>query len=168
MGETRIVGTKSLVYSGLLNVRELYAVINEYYDAKSYDKEEKQNREIVTEQGKDVYVELKRCKEVSDYYKISAGMKIMIRKLVDVEVEVDGRKKNLKKGEVTIKFKNSLESDWAGKWQGWPLYFFITLFAEKFFNRSNHNRFINEINDDVDGVYKRISGYLNLQNYKYN
>ena len=163
MTEKRIIGTKKIQFEGIFSAKELYAVINEPFDTKSYDKYEPLNQEIVKEDGKDIKINLIREKKFSDYYKAVIEIQILLRKLKDVEVEIDGKRKNMKKGMVSVEFKEMMFSDYEGKWIQGAWYFLTRTLADKFFNKKIYSDFLTQLKEDGAESHRRAIGYLNFQ-----
>lgn len=166
MGELRILAEESLSYEGLFDAHELYRLIDEFFATKSYDKVEKMNNEVVTESGKDITIIYRPYKKLSDYYKSVIQIKIFLRHLVDVDIEMDGKRKKLKKGDVSLNFKFMLESDYEGRWEQRGIYFMVRTIFDKIIYNTQQNHFEKQVLTDGRDLKDRIGSFLNLSHYK--
>ncbi|MFQ5475306.1 MAG: hypothetical protein ACE5DM_05730 [Candidatus Nanoarchaeia archaeon] len=165
MSELRILSEEEMHYEGLFDAKELYALIDEFFNTKSYDKLEPEHKEIVMKEGKDIEIIYQPYKKVSDYVELRQRIEIRMRHLIDVEVEIDKKRKKLKKGEINIIFKPMIASDYEGKWEQRASYLFIRTIMEKFFYRKYTEDFESMCMKDMTEIRHKIGGFLNLHRY---
>ena len=71
-------------------------------------------------------------KKISDYFKMDFTLEFDVKDLTDVEVEIDGVKKKMNKGKITIELKGYLTKDVESKWDVSPMYRFMRDFYNKY------------------------------------
>jgi len=162
---TLVVDHLKFSYEGLFNASELYAVINTFFFEKNYDWHEKLNQEMITPSGKQVYIILDPWKNISDYYKLSTNIKIIMTDLKEVEVEHEGQTLKLNQGMLKITYDGYVIGDRKGKWSGKPTYWLLSILMEKYFYRHHLAKFETWIKSDIEELMYKIKSYLNV--YKY-
>lgn len=119
MVERDDVAKEKLKYSGLGDFKEAYKYARKWLDETEFRVIEDAYTEKVTGGGKDIEVEWTASRKLSDYYKAVLKFKWRILGMTDVEVEIDGKRKNMNKFvELSIELKGILEKDYDSKWEG--------------------------------------------------
>ena len=116
MVEKEEVIKEKITHSGVFNFSEFYSYAHSWLKEEDYGVAEEKYNEKVSGNSRDITIEWKASKEVSDYFKVSIKVEFQIEGLVDVEVEVDGKKKKTNKGKVTVDIKAALLKDPESKW----------------------------------------------------
>lgn len=167
MAEKKIVIEKQeLKYEGLFDLKKLFYMIDQWIREHGYDRYEKRNDEIVTENGKEVFLELEPWKRLSDYAKAYLKVKMNFKDLQEVEVEHDGIKETLLRGKCHFIFQARIETDYENKWESDPLYQFIRTFVDKFMHKSQTQDFEAENAADCKALREEIKAYLNLYRFQ--
>ena len=166
MGEKRIIADKLRNdYEGLFNFNELYRLIVNWFKDKGYDRREKYAHEKVTKTGKYVEIELQPWKSMTDYVKSEIRVHIIASDMRDAEVVIDNTKQKLNEGKIHIVLDAFLVTDYEGKWEMRPVYYFLKTVFEKFAFSPQISKYEGAVNEDVTDLHNQIKGYLNL--YKY-
>ena len=166
MAEKKIVIPGQVInYEGIFSMQELYLLIDSITKKKDYDKVELMNSEQVFDEGKDIVILLDPYKKINDYAKLNLWIKMIVSKLKDVEVEVNGRKKIMNKGSITIVMQGFLHTDYEGRWEQKPWFIFLRTLFDKFFFKLYTNKFEDELKKDFSDLFNQIKAYLNLQRY---
>jgi len=159
---TLVVDHLKFSYEGLFNAGELYAITSSFFFEKNYDWHEKLNQEMITPSGKQIYIILDPWKNISDYYKLSTNIKIIMTDLKEVEVEHEGQMLKLTQGQLKITFDGYVVSDRKGKWSERPIYWFLSIIMEKYFYRNHLEKFETWIKSDIEDLMYKIKAYLNV------
>ena len=163
MAEKRVIVDKEkIIYEGLFEVKELYKLINEWIDTKSYAPVEKSCQECVSKVGKCVECELEPFKKLSDYAKSVIKIKVKVDECVDVNIKRKGKQKKIQKGKLTIEFKGTLETDYEHKWEKYTWMYVFRKMYEKYFHTPFLSGFEKNIREDVDHLKSEVAGFLNL------
>ncbi|MBU0456975.1 MAG: hypothetical protein ABH824_06715 [Nanoarchaeota archaeon] len=164
---TLVIDRLKLSYDGLFNTSELYSVISSFFFERGWDWYEKMNQEQVTPEGKQIHIILEPWKNISDYYKITASIKIHLTDIKDVEVEHDKQILNVSQGSVKITFDGFVVSDRANNWNEKPFYWFLSIILEKYFFKNHYDKAASWIESDVEDLHHQIKSYLNTFKYMY-
>jgi hypothetical protein len=166
MSEKRLViDQMRLNYSGIFNLNELYKMIDGWLYEKGYDKYEKKNEEQVLETGRKIEIELRPWKKTTDYAKNEIRLRIFVDNMTDVEIERDGRKTKMHKGDIQMIFDAFLETDYEHRWENKPVYYFFRTLVDKYIFRIYTGKFIGNLVADTRDLHQRIKAYLNLYRY---
>jgi len=120
-----VVNNKQLVYTGIFRSEELFPLINRILEEKGYAKNEKRSEETVTASGKNLYLELRSSKIVTDYITLMIKIKISLENVVEEVKEIDGKKRKFDKGDVVISFDSWSITDYENRWGMQPLTYFL-------------------------------------------
>jgi hypothetical protein len=167
MAEKMPVVEHALVnYSGLFDVKELYSAINEWFKDKGYDRREIKNEEHITPAGKFIDIELMPYKKLSDYAKSVIRMQITMRDVKEVEVERDKHKVKINQGAIEFIFDSYLETDYEGRWEQTPFYFFMRTVYDKFFYKNYTERFEETVASETAEAEAMIKSFLNMYRFR--
>ncbi len=161
-----LVDEESMDYEGLFNLIELYSIIDDYLKIKGYDKFEPLNEEHVYPAGKHVHIVLTPMKWHTDYVRKCLKIEIMMDDIKEVETEVDKVKVKLNQGKIKILFSGTLETDWEGRWEQRPIYFFIRTLFDKYIYRKHTKDFEIEIISDLNELREKMGAFLNLYRFR--
>jgi len=163
MAERRlIVDNETIAYEGILNITELYKLINDWCDSKRYFPVEQKCQECVSKTGKCVECELEPFKKLTDYAKSVIQIKIRADECTDVTVKRGSKKQKMQKAKVTIIFNAFLETDYEHRWERFPWMYVMRTLFEKYVFTPFLSGFSRGVREDVDHLKSEISGFLNL------
>jgi hypothetical protein len=165
MERESLIHKMRLNYEGLLSVKDLYKLIDDWFYEKNYDKKEMKNIERVTPDGKYVEIVLMPWKKVSDYAKNEIQVRIIISDLKDVEVEKDGVKTKLNQGKLQVIFDAYLNTDYESRWETKPVYYFVRTIFDKYFYKQWMGGHSATCKGDCLELRDRIKSFLNLYRF---
>ena len=123
MAEKDVILKESVDYTGIYSYPAFYGFAHSWLnDEKEYGVIEEKYAEKISGNSKAIDIEWKATKKISDYFKIEISVKFEIKNLVDVEVEIDGKKKKSNQGKVKVEIKGVLIKDYNSEWdvsKGW-------------------------------------------------
>lgn len=160
-----VVDKMRLNYEGLFSVQELYKLIDTWFREKGYDKRERKNTEKVSPESKFIELWLEPWKKITDYAKNVISLRIIINDLKEVEVEKEGIKVKLNQGKIQMVFDAFFETDYEGRWEGKPVYYFLRTLFDKYFYKPYSMGYQNNLMDDVNHLHATIKSFLNLYRY---
>jgi hypothetical protein len=161
-----IIDETDITYEGIFEMKEIYALIDDFLKNKNYDKMEKVNRETVTATGKEIYYILTPFMAFSDYARKIMKIDFTAKEVKDVEVEIDGKKRQMQQGKVKILLSGIMETDYEGRWEQTAFYYFIRTMFNKYVYRPYTEDFEGQVKGDVMALKEQIGGLLNLYKYK--
>lgn len=119
MVEKEKILKEKVKYSGLGNFKDAYKYLYSKIESEGFALIEDSYSEKISGSSKEIEVEWSANKKVSDYFKYSLKVKWDVKGMSDVEVELDGKKKNMNKfADLAISFTGTLEKDYESKWEG--------------------------------------------------
>lgn len=166
MAETKsLIWLKPLHYSGLIDIKGLYAVIDRWTEQNSYDKVERRNFEDVMGDRKQIILELVPYKKLTDYAKCEIRIYMELTNLKDTVIERNGIKHKYPKGDAFFSFDCSLITDYESHWESQAYYFFFRTVVDKFIYRGYTKRYEAEAKADCNELINEIKSHLNLSRY---
>lgn len=160
-----IVDGARLNYTGVFDPKGIMKVIMDWVNDKGYFMDEKSHTESVTDEGKFAEIKLDPFKKLTDYAKSIIRIRITIEKAKDVVIDKDGKKIKLYDGEIKFLFDALLDTDYEGRWEGKPVFYFIRVLFEKYVYAPFVSKFAKQISDDFNVLKTNLKSFLNL--YKF-
>lgn len=166
MAETlTLIDGKTLSYEGLFEPKEIYTVIDQFFKKHGFDKHEFKNAEQIFEHGKQLEMDLRPYKKLSDYVKVEIKIDIVARNLKEVEIEKKGIKKKMVSGPIDISFTSYFITDYEGTWEMKPFYYVFRMLVDKYVYKSYMNTAKNELIEITNEIYDELRSYLNMHKY---
>jgi len=168
MSELRIiVDHLKLDYSGLIDVKELFKLINAWFREREFHKKEDKNHEQNLPEGKFIEYEISPWKKQGsdEYNKFIIKIRALFSNLKKVEIMKDEKKVEVYQGKVGIIFDGFLEHDSLHRWDDRPLFVFFRTIYDKFIYRTYTERFEQRLVHDVHALYDEIEKFLNTYRY---
>ncbi len=162
MAEKDLVLKERVEHSGLFDFSGLYSYVHAWLKEENFGINEDKYSEKVSGNKRDLLIEWKATKKLSDYFKLEIAVKFEISEMTEVEAEIDGEKKKMNKGKASIELKGTVIKDYDGKWE-------TSAFSK--FMRDVYNKYVipsrvYEINNMVEGNVRKlkdqIKAYLEL------
>lgn len=160
-----LIGGETIVYDGYFRLADLYSIIEAWVAERGFDKDDKLHEIKVKEEGRYVELDLQPSKQVSEYMKIIAQIRISIKQMTDEEVEIDGKIVKMNKGNIKIIFKASMFTDHEGDWESGPFIQIFQTFFEKFIFKRDIEEFERMAINEVRTLKNEVSAFLNLNKF---
>lgn len=162
MSEKEQIIKEKADHSGIFDFKGLYSYANSWFRDEGYGVTEEKYSEKVSGNTRDINIEWKAIKRLSDYFKVEIGVKFEVKELAEVEVEIDGKKKKTNKGKINIEVKGSLVKDPDSKWDSSPTYRFMRDVYNKYVVPKRVEDTEDKITSDVKTFKDQIKSYLEL------
>ncbi len=167
MAEIRtLVDAQEFSYEGLMDLKALYRLIDEWCEEHSYDKVETENQEVIHEDGRDIMITYKPYRKYTEYCKFRMKLEIDCYRIKDVEIEKNGVKQTLQKGKVVFTCWDYLITDYENLWETKAFYFFMRTLVDKFIYKLYTSRFGAEAKKDYFELVDVIKSFLNMTRFK--
>ena len=153
-------------YTGVIDATGLYKLLKKWLGERDYNHVEKLNEEHVYEDGRQIIIELRPYKELSEYAKVEIRIEMIFKKLQDITLTKDKIKHKTKKGEMQITFSTFIITDLEGSWTAKPLYFFLRLLLEKYIYRSYVGKYEDVVIQDKNNLMRELRSYLNMERFR--
>jgi len=162
MAEKDLVLKEKVEHSGLFAFPGLYSYVHSWLKDENYGINEDKYSEKVSGNKRDLLIEWKASKRLSDYFKIEIAVKYEISEMTEVEAEIDGEKKKMNKGNVSIELKGTLVKDYDGKWETSAFSKFMRDVYNKYVIPSRVFEISNMVEGNVRKLKDQIKAYLEL------
>lgn len=163
MVEKDNITKEKVKYSGLVSFKDAYKFAREILDEGGYGVSEDSYSEKVSGNSKEIEISWAASKKLSDYYKSVLKIKWRVLGLSDVEVEVDGKRKNMNKvADLSIEVSGVLERDYDNKWEGSSMQKFFKEVYNKYVVVERTREKEGKVAGDVENFKEEIKAYLEL------
>lgn len=160
MAEKDLLIKEKLEHVGLFSFDDLYSYAYGWFKEEGYGVTEEKYSEKHSNGAKDITVEWKCAKGMSDYFKVEIGVKFEVLGLIEVEVEQEGKKKKTNKGRVTIEAKGVLVQDPSSKWDESPTYKFMRELYSKYIIPGRVDTMEGKVGGDVRDFKEKLKIFL--------
>jgi len=160
-----LIDGKSLSYEGVFSIKDLYKTIDTWFKDRGYDKQEVKNWEDVSENEKQIVLEIIPYKKVSDYARIDIRVFMIFSRLSEIDIERNGIRSKMNKGRAEFYFDAYVVTDYENKWQTRPIFFFIKNIIEKFIYRAYTTNYDSEAIRDCTDIENEIRSFLNMNRF---
>ncbi|MBI2452129.1 hypothetical protein HYV50_03565 [Candidatus Pacearchaeota archaeon] len=162
MPDKELVLKEKMEHEGLFDYPGFYAFAHSWLKEQQYGVNEEKYNEKVEGNKRDIEIEWKATRGLSDYFKIEHKIKFDIKNLVDVEVEIDGTKKKMNKGKLSVEISGTLIRDPDSKWETSPFSRFVRDFYNKYIIPSRVNEMKEIVSKDVRELKEKMKMFLDL------
>jgi hypothetical protein len=167
MAETKtLIWLKPLKYTGLVDLKGLYKTLDKWLTDNHYDKVERRNNEHVSEEGRQIVLELVPYKKITDYAKVVIRVYAEMTNLTERVVERNGLKHKYHHGDLFFSFDCFLVTDYEQHWETRATYYFLRTLVDKFVYKGYTKRFEGEAVSDCKELINEIKNYLNMERFK--
>ena len=162
MAEKDNVAKRKVRHVGIFDFKETYRFAYDWLTGEGYDVLEKNYTEKITARGKEIEIEWTCYRKISDYFRFVIKANWRILGMNDVEVEEEGKKVKMQKGDITINFTAILEKDYESRWEGNALYKFLRGLYERYIIKSRIEAYEEKIFGELDELIAQMRAYLAL------
>ncbi|MEK6855464.1 MAG: hypothetical protein AABX73_04545 [Nanoarchaeota archaeon] len=162
MADKEQVIQEKVEQDGLMDFPALYSYAHSIFKEELYGIDEEKYIEKITGNKRDITIEWKATKQLSDYFRIEDKIKFEIKNMTDVEVEIDGAKKKMNKGQITIDIKGIVVKDFDSKWEKSPFTRFTRDVYNKYIIPSRVRDTKEKIKLDIITFKEKIKAFLEL------
>lgn len=162
-----VIDKRPLVFEGYFRPQELFQIIRKFLGERGYFPLEAKNFEEVLEHGRQITVELRPFKQISDYAKQEMVLRITMFRLREETIEIDGAKRKYHKGKVEFLCDANLATDLKSKWDGSGWLYLFRVIHDKFIRKDWVSQAKAEVGKDLNDLLQEISSYLNMIRFKH-
>ncbi|MBS3098641.1 hypothetical protein J4462_00335 [Candidatus Pacearchaeota archaeon] len=163
MTEKESVIKEKLKNEGIFNFASLYKFAHSWLKEAHYGVDEERYEEKIKGNAKEIAIQWKATRDVSDYFRFEHKIKFEIRNLVEVEAEIDGAKRKTNQGELGIEISANLVKDKDSKWDTSPFSRFTRDIYNKFIIPSRIFELKKELEHDARNFKEEIKSFLELE-----
>ncbi len=156
-----VINHRVLNYSGVFHVKELFELLNSTLLERGYTLRDKRNEEVVSEAGRNYYLEIRPFKDKTNYVALMQKIVIRLRNVTKTVQEFDGNQIIFDSGEIEIVFDAWSYTNYDSRWGMKPfVYFMKTLINQWFVHLPMESGFTGELVDDTGYIYGTIRDLL--------
>jgi len=145
------------------NFKETYEFCYQWLIDEGYRVYEERYDEKLADSGKQIKIKWRAVKEVTDYFQYVIKMKWALLRVVDVEIERDGKKEKTNKGELKINFESILMKDYEHKWEDRPIWKFLRGVYDKYIVRTRQDEFEIKLMGKTKELIEELKALLELE-----
>jgi len=164
MAEVDKIYDGKVVHGGTFDFKGVYSFLHEWLsDENGYAVIEKKYSEKIKGDSKDIEIEWECYKKVNDYFRLKLKVKTRVIGLTNVEVQENGVKKKMNKGEIEVKMDGFLEKDYENKWEENAFMKLMRGVYDKFIVKNRIEQYEDKIVGDIDGTLAQVKSFLFLE-----
>lgn len=157
-----LVKTK-VKHTGIFNFKETYRILFEWLMDENYDVNEKSYKEVIGAGGaKEIEIEWEALKKVSDYFRFQIIAKWHIIGMTSVEVEIDGIKDKMNKGQFELEVKSILIKDYESRWENRPAIKFLRTLYDRYLIRERVEQYETKLIVEMEDFVAQCKSFLAL------
>ena len=153
--------------AGLFDFKEFYAFMYRWLTSEEYTVDEKEYTEKIKPHGKEIFIELRARRRISDYFRFYLQVTISVLGMTDVEVAKGGGKFKLNRGEVRVDINVFLEKDYESRWETSPTAKFMRGVYDRYVIRGRILQYEIKLRDEAVNFSEQIKAYLALEARKF-
>ena len=162
MAEKEPIIKEKLNHSGIFDFKAFYGFAHSWLKDEGFGVIEEKYSEKVSGNSRDILTVWSINKRLSDYFEIKGEIETEIKGLTDVEVEIDGERKRMNKGNISMEFKAMLIMDPEGKWDINAFYKFLRDVYNKYIIPSRVDNMREIIKNNIISLKEEIKAFLEL------
>src|SRR3989338_466352 len=162
MAEKEQIIREKVDHSGVFDFKGFYNYAHSWFKEENYGVVEDKYSEKVSGNNRDIKIEWSTTKKLSDYFKFEIKVEFEISWMSDVEVEIEGQRKAMNKGKVSVEIKGSLVKDPDSKWDSTPIWRFLRDIYNKYVIPGRIENMENILEGDVRDFKEELKAFLEL------
>lgn len=166
MGETRtLVDGKKITYTGLISIRGLYKLIDDWLDEHGYGPYEDDHKEEVFEDGKQIIISINGEKKVSDFARLEWHVDLTFTNCQETIIKQAEQKVRMHKGTVEVKTDVYLTTDYDKSYEQKAFQYFLSVVIDKFVFKSYIGKAASQASKDYRLFDKKVKSFLNMETF---
>lgn len=165
MADKKDVFNSKIKYEGVFSFKDFYQFCYDYLaNEKGFENiEESGYKEKIKGNEKEIEVEWNDKKKFNDYFLHQLKVEFKIKQLKDVEVQQGGKKVKTNQGEIEVKAKGTLVSDYLGKYEVSPFLRFLRSVYEKWIIPETYDQVKDKLISACDDFLSQAKAFLDLE-----
>ena len=149
--------------AGLFDFKELYAFMWRWLESEGYDTDEKEYTEKIKPGGKEVFIEWRARRRISDYFRFYLKVLYAVIGITEVEVSRNGTKFRLNRGEIRVDIIAYLEKDYESRWETSPTAKFLRGVYDRYIIRGRVLQYELKVRDEALNLSEQVKAFLALE-----
>ena len=160
MVEKDVVYKGKVKHKGLFDFPEIYRFCYEWMIERDYLVTEKTYSEKITPGGKELEIIWEARRKISDYFRFVMKVKWRVFGMTTVEIEENGKKLKMDKGQVELKIEATLEKDYEHRWENNAFTKFLRGVYDRYIIRGRIDQYEGKIFVEADEFIAQIKSFL--------
>jgi len=163
MAEKDTLFKTKIKHAGTFDFKETYRILFEWLVDQGYDVNEKSYKENIGAGGaKELEIEWEASRKVSDYFRFIIKVNWHIIGMTSIEVEIDGVKQKMNKGQFELEAKSILEKDYDEKWTSSPFLKFLRTLYDRYLTKERTEQYEGKLIGEFDELVAQCKSFLAL------
>lgn len=163
MVEKDLVFSGKLKHAGIFNFKEFYRFCYMWLVDQQYFMIEKEYTEKIQANGKEVVIKWEARRKISDYFRFFIKIDWRILGMKDVEVQKDGDKLTLNKGDIEVAVTATIEKDYENRWENTSFFKFLRTLYDRYLVRSRIEGYEASIYQETNEFLAQMKSFLALE-----
>jgi len=160
--DSQIVLTEKVRHVGTFDFKKVYKFLYEWLAHKNYIVDEKEYKELIGPGGaKEIDITWVAYRNISGYFRYTITFYYKIIGLVPVEVEIDGVKHKMNKGDLEIKEICALVHDYKDQWTS-PFFRFWKYYYEAYIMYTRIDKYEKDVLAELEELFAETKAFLQL------
>ena len=167
MAEKDSLFNSKIRHVGIFDFKDTYRITYEWLIQEGYNIEETNYKEIIGTGGAkevDIYWDAK--KKMSDYFQFHINIRFHPIGMSSVEVDIDGVKQKMNKGDLTIEFKSVLLKDYDTNWEEGNFTKTLRSWYDKYLQQERITYLEGKVMTEMQELIEYLKAYLTLTGRK--
>ena len=166
MVEKDKITEEKVKFSGIFEFKDTYQFVYNWLVDEDYTVEEEKYSETISGDTKGIEINWKATKKVSDYFRNEIKLGWRIIGMSNVEVEKNGKKIKMNKGNIELKIVGSLSRDYMGKWDSNASMKFLRGGYDKYIIEGTMKGYNGKVFGDVSMIAEQLKAFLAIEGLK--
>lgn len=163
MPEEETVIAEKLKFNGVFDMKDFYAFLYDVMVSLGYDIQEDHYKQKESPNGNQLEIMWTCEKSVDDYTKFVIRINYFIVGLKVVEVQKGDVKVSTNKGDIEMKFKGILRTDYEGRWETQPFLHLVKKIYENYLYKSTYNQWKTKVAEELNQLHNEAKAFFHLQ-----
>jgi hypothetical protein len=167
MAEKEDVYSSKISYDGVFSFKDLYKFCHDWLSEETgLSLSEDKYTEKIKGDSKDISVDWKGTKEMTDYFKMEIKVSFIVSGLMNIEAMKGNVKVKVNKGSIEISVKGTLVRDYNDKFEGSGFKKFLREVYEKYIIHDRVEQYKEKVASACDEFLSQTKAYLDLETKK--
>ncbi|HEA46174.1 MAG TPA: hypothetical protein ENH99_00110 [Candidatus Pacearchaeota archaeon] len=165
MAEKDTIFSSKIKHVGIFSFKHFYRFCYDWLKEETQldPLSERKYEEKIVGDAKEMNIEWKGERKITDYFKFEVDVKFTVRALKDIEINQGGAKIKTNQGSVKVEIKGVLVRDYDGKFETTALKKFMRSIYEKWVIPTRIEEYEGKLASDSDEFLSQIKAYLDLE-----
>jgi hypothetical protein len=163
MAEKDKIYSSKIKQTNVFDFKETYRFVYDWLVDNGYSVTEESYSEKVGAGGKEIEISWSAKRKISDYFRFIISIDWRILGMTDTEVQKQGKKVKMNKGQIEIKVSGTLEKDYEDRWENNPLFKFLRGVYDRYIIKSRVESYEDKLSGDAEELIAQIKSWLALE-----